>query len=60
MTIGIADTAVAVSSGNPREHQQARDKRPDIDYMSRMIHLTASFWYFSYGSSLAVGGLRSI
>ncbi|CDX37294.1 conserved hypothetical protein [Mesorhizobium sp. SOD10] len=27
--------------------------------MSRMIHLTASFWYFYY-SSLAAGGLRSI
>jgi len=25
-----------------------------------MIHLTASFWFFSYGSSLAAGGLRSI
>jgi hypothetical protein len=25
-----------------------------------MIHLTATFWYFSYGSSLAAGGLRSI
>ncbi|MDG4853252.1 MULTISPECIES: hypothetical protein [unclassified Mesorhizobium] len=37
-----------------------RDKRLGIDYMSRMIHLTASFWYFSYGSSLAAGGLRSI
>ncbi|MET3597700.1 MULTISPECIES: hypothetical protein [Mesorhizobium] len=39
---------------------QARDKRPGIDYMSRMIHLTASFWYFYYDSSLAAGGLRSI
>ncbi len=29
---------------------KVRDKRPGIDYMSRMIHLTASFWYFSYGS----------
>jgi len=25
-----------------------------------MIHLTATFWYFSYDSSLAAGGLRSI
>ncbi|WP_141245373.1 hypothetical protein [Mesorhizobium sp. WSM4313] len=39
--------------------QQARDKRFGIDYMNRMIHLTASFWYF-YFSSLAAGGLRSI
>lgn len=39
---------------------QARDNGLHIDYMSRMIHLTASFWYFSYGSSLAAGGLRSI
>jgi hypothetical protein len=39
---------------------ETRDKRFGIDYMSRMIHLTASFWYFSYGSSLAAGGLRSI
>lgn len=37
---------------------QRRDKRPRFDYMSRMIHLTATYWYFS--SSLAAGGLRSI
>lgn len=36
------------------------DNRPRIDYMTPMIHLTASFWYFSYGSSLAAGGFRSI
>ncbi|WP_214470165.1 hypothetical protein [Mesorhizobium sp. dw_380] len=35
-----------------------RDKRPGFDYISRMIHLTATYWYFS--SSLAAGGLRSI
>ncbi|WP_156090944.1 hypothetical protein [Mesorhizobium tianshanense] len=43
----------------PPPHQ-ARDKRFGFDYMGVMIHLTASFWYFSYGSSLAAGGLRSI
>ncbi|WP_280790683.1 MULTISPECIES: hypothetical protein [unclassified Mesorhizobium] len=35
-----------------------RDKRLGIDYMSLMINLTATYWYFS--SSLAAGGLRSI
>ena len=40
--------------------QRESDKHLSIDYMTRMIHLTASFWYFSYGSSLAAGGLRSI
>ncbi|MDX8493956.1 hypothetical protein RFN29_20525 [Mesorhizobium sp. VK22B] len=39
---------------------KARDKRFGFDYMSGMIHLTASFWYFYYDSSLAAGGLRSI
>jgi hypothetical protein len=34
--------------------------RPGFGYRAGMIHLTASFWYFSYGSSLAAGGLRSI
>ena len=34
------------------------DKRFGIDYMSRMINLSATYWYFS--SSLAAGGLRSI
>ncbi|WFP76761.1 hypothetical protein [Mesorhizobium sp. WSM4906] len=42
------------------QHHQTRDNRLRIDYMSRMIHLTASFWYFYYDSSLAAGGLRSI
>lgn len=37
---------------------RVRDKRRRFDYMSRMIHLTATYWYFS--SSLAAGGLRSI
>ncbi|WP_281034974.1 hypothetical protein [Mesorhizobium sp. M4A.F.Ca.ET.020.02.1.1] len=41
-------------------YNTTRDKRFGFDYMSRMIHLTASFWYFSYGSSLAAGGLRPI
>jgi len=36
----------------------ARDKHPGIDYMSLMINLSATYWYFS--SSLAAGGLRSI
>ncbi|WP_157895988.1 hypothetical protein [Mesorhizobium sp. ORS 3428] len=45
---------------NARPHHQPRDKQPGFDYMSRMIHLTASFWYFYYDSSLAAGGLRSI
>ncbi|TPM02754.1 hypothetical protein FJ960_16385 [Mesorhizobium sp. B2-3-11] len=35
-----------------------RDKRPRFHYMSRMINLTATYWYFR--SSLAAGGLRSI
>jgi hypothetical protein len=35
-----------------------RDKRFGFYYMSRMIHLTATYWYFS--SLLAAGGLRSI
>ncbi|WP_155765369.1 hypothetical protein [Mesorhizobium erdmanii] len=34
------------------------DKRLRFDYMSRMINLFATYWYFS--SSLAAGGLRSI
>jgi hypothetical protein len=38
----------------------ARDKRRHFGYLTGMIHLTATFWYFSYGSSLAAGGLRSI
>jgi hypothetical protein len=37
---------------------QRRDKRLGFDYMSGMIHLSATYWYFS--SSLAAGGLRSI
>jgi hypothetical protein len=37
---------------------RVRDKGLRFDYMSRMIHLTATYWYFS--SSLAAGGLRSI
>ncbi|WP_404925946.1 hypothetical protein [Mesorhizobium sp. ORM16] len=37
---------------------RVRDKTRRFDYMSRMIHLTATYWYFS--SSLAAGGLRSI
>jgi hypothetical protein len=37
-----------------------RDKSRGFGYETRMIHLTASFWYFSYCSSLAAGGLRSI
>jgi hypothetical protein len=37
---------------------QARDKRLRFDYMSLMINLTATYWYFT--SSLAAGGLRSI
>jgi hypothetical protein len=41
----------------PPPHQ-ARDKRFGIDYMSVMINLSATYWYFS--SSLAAGGLRSI
>jgi hypothetical protein len=40
-----------------RPHR-TRDKRLGFDYMSRMINLTATYWYFS--SSLAAGGLRSI
>ncbi|WP_292404134.1 hypothetical protein [Mesorhizobium sp.] len=44
-----------IRAGRPN---QARDKRPGFDYMSRMIHLTATYWYFR--SSLAAGGLRSI
>jgi hypothetical protein len=39
-------------------HTNPRDKRPGIDYMSLMINLSATYWYFS--SSLAAGGLRSI
>ena len=39
-------------------HLRARDKRLRIDYMSLMINLSATYWYFS--SSLAAGGLRSI
>lgn len=39
----------------------ARDKRCRLGYTTRMIHpAAASFWYFSYDSSLAAGGLRSI
>ncbi|WP_263493636.1 MULTISPECIES: hypothetical protein [unclassified Mesorhizobium] len=37
---------------------RVRDKGRRFDYMSHMIHLTATYWYFS--SSLAAGGLRSI
>lgn len=37
---------------------RARDKRLRFDYMSLMINLTATYWYFR--SSLAAGGLRSI
>ncbi|AMX98259.1 hypothetical protein A4R29_01020 [Mesorhizobium ciceri biovar biserrulae] len=37
---------------------RARDKCLRIDYMSLMINLTATYWYFR--SSLAAGGLRSI
>jgi hypothetical protein len=32
-----------------------------VPYIARMINLAAnSYWYFSYDSSLAVGGSRSI
>ncbi|MBN9221550.1 MAG: hypothetical protein J0I79_26705 [Mesorhizobium sp.] len=34
------------------------DKRLGFHYMSGMINLFATYWYFS--SSLAAGGLRSI
>ncbi|WP_189350434.1 MULTISPECIES: hypothetical protein [unclassified Mesorhizobium] len=49
--------AVVVSG---EQLHETGDNRPSFDYMSRMIHLTASFWYFYYDSSLAAGGLRSI
>jgi hypothetical protein len=47
------------ASANPElSPMRVRDKRLRIDYMSRMINLTATYWYFR--SSLAAGGLRSI
>ncbi|WP_206622107.1 hypothetical protein, partial [Mesorhizobium sp. M7A.F.Ca.MR.176.00.0.0] len=47
------------ASANPELSPiRARDKRLRIDYMSLMINLTATYWYFR--SSLAAGGLRSI
>jgi hypothetical protein len=37
------------------------DKRSRLRYRAAMITIAASnFWYFSYDSSLAVGGSRSI
>jgi hypothetical protein len=37
------------------------DNAPRLPYITGMINLAAnSYWYFSYDSSLAVGGSRSI
>ncbi|MGO3932144.1 hypothetical protein [Rhodopseudomonas pseudopalustris] len=36
------------------------DKHAGLVYTTSMIHLTASFWYYYFNSSLAAGGFRSI
>ncbi|WP_189553286.1 MULTISPECIES: hypothetical protein [unclassified Mesorhizobium] len=46
------------STVSPPDPHRPIDKRRRFDYMSGMIHLSATYWYFS--SSLAAGGLRSI
>jgi hypothetical protein len=41
-------------------HRFQDDKHRAPRYTARMIHLAATYWYFGFTGSPAVGGLRSI